>query len=62
MSKLLPHPDITVKTKYDLQTMLVILLIIFIAGIKCYMMIAGPQATSQQQTESRTTNNITAGK
>ena len=35
--------DKALKTKDDLQTMLVILFLVFIVGVKCYMMITAPQ-------------------
>jgi len=35
--------DKALKTKDDMQTMLVILFLVFIVGVKCYMMIAAPQ-------------------
>jgi hypothetical protein len=50
--------DKALKTKDDLQTMLVILFLVFIVGVKCYMMIAAPQKiASQQKTETHTTAN-----
>jgi len=48
MRTFLPLPKKIIKTTDDLQTVLVILFLLFIIGFKCYTLITGPPGNNPQ--------------